>query len=106
MNTEQAIYAFEKLKQGISCNVPFTPTIEVIDVAIEALRAQQGRENQKPCAYCNFYPHKYLYVSDATEPRIFFDITGSNIRFFDEQYEDGFVDIFKINYCPMCGRKL
>jgi hypothetical protein len=76
------------------------------DHILAALREKQERENPKPCDYCDSNAHEYVYVSEAMEPRIFFDVSGPNIRFFDEQFEGGFCDMFKIRFCPMCGRKL
>ena len=84
--------------EAISC------LLEPIEQA--ALRAQQDISPPEPCEYCDENNQKYIYISEAMEPRIFFDLCGANLRFFDEQYEGGFCDLFKINFCPMCGRKL
>lgn len=42
---------------------------------------RRERENQKSCEYCGPYANKYLYVSDATDPRTFFDVTGATLDF-------------------------
>ena len=56
------------------------------------------------CKYC-CVASKYLGVCENADPRIFITVSGEYLQIFDEEYP-GFIDSIKINYCPMCGRKL
>jgi len=58
----------------------------------------------KQCEFCN-NPEKYIGVSDYEDTRLFIGLSGSYLRIFDEEYP-GFTDMFEIEYCPKCGRKL
>ena len=74
------------------------------DVSIERV-AEICRAEKEPCEYCKPLSSKYLYIDEFSEPRIFFDINGKSLRYFDEDYP-GKLDSFDISYCPNCGRKL
>jgi len=56
------------------------------------------------CKYCK-NPSKYLAICQNYETRIFVGISGEYLQIFDEDYL-GFCDNHKINFCPICGRKL
>ena len=56
------------------------------------------------CKYCK-NPSAYLAICQNYETRIFIGVSGSYLQIFDEDYP-GFCDNHKINFCPMCGRKL
>ena len=61
---------------------------------------------ERECKYCK-NPSEYLAICQnyETETRIFVGISGEYLQIFDEDYP-GFCDNHKINFCPMCGRKL
>lgn len=48
---------------------------------------------------------EYLAICQNYETRIFVGISGEYLQIFDEDYP-GFCDNHKINFCPICGRKL
>ena len=81
MNTGKAIRQFEEFKKN-GYGHSFLPSTGSIEAAIFALRAQQERE--KGCEYCEIAEHNegVLPVEKDT-------MCG-----------------LKLNYCPMCGRKL
>jgi hypothetical protein len=56
------------------------------------------------CKYCKD-PSAFLAICQHYETRIFISVSGSYLQIFDEDYP-GFCDNHKINFCPMCGRKL
>jgi len=56
------------------------------------------------CKYCKT-PPEYLAICQNYETRIFVGISGEYLQIFDEDYP-GFCDNHKINFCPICGRKL
>lgn len=78
--------------------------IENINLVLVSFYTNLTKEPD-PCEYCNPYNPKNLYISEHTEPRVFYDVCGRAIRFFDEEYP-GTIDSFKIAHCPNCGRKL
>ena len=61
-------------------------------------------DKERECKYCK-NPFKYLAICQNYETRIFVGISGEYLQIFDEDYP-GFCDNHKINFCPMCGRKL
>ena len=61
-------------------------TKEALNVAIAALREQEQRE--QGCEYCNGLP----------------DVQREDFTMPNASKKD--YDIVKINFCPMCGRKL
>ena len=56
------------------------------------------------CEYCDV-ASKYIGVCENSEPRLFISASGTYLQIFDEAYP-GFIENFKIHFCPMCGRKL
>jgi len=69
---------------------------------VQELAKEVGGMNE--CKYC-CVASKYLGVCENADPRIFITVSGAYLQIFDEEYP-GFIDSIKINYCPMCGRKL
>jgi hypothetical protein len=76
-----------------------------LEQAITYSRTQYG---EGECKYCK-NPSEYLAICQRNIPfyetRIFIGISGEYLQIFDEDYL-GFCDNHKINFCPMCGRKL
>ena len=66
---------------------------------------KSNRELQEPCEYCG---------DKISEQKALVSINGNitlrvGIMTFAKFYDDGYGwqdDLFRINYCPMCGRKL
>lgn len=59
---------------------------------------------EKQCPYCSF-PAKNLMTAGEDEDTVVLEVTGNFLRMFDCKMP-GFTELRKINYCPMCGRKL
>ena len=70
---------------------------------METLEPEES-EGEEKCKYCK-NPSEYLAICQNYETRIFIGISGEYLQIFDEDYP-GFCDNHKINFCPMCGRKL
>jgi hypothetical protein len=71
------------------------------EVALKIMKKWNG---EGECKYCK-NPSEYLAICQNYETRIFIGISGEYLQIFDEDYP-GFCDNHKINFCPMCGRKL
>lgn len=71
------------------------------EVALQIMKKWNGEGG---CKYCKT-PPEYLAICQNYETRIFVGISGEYLQIFDEDYP-GFCDNHKINFCPMCGRKL
>lgn len=69
-----------------------------------ALKIMKKWNRERECKYCK-NPSKYLAICQNYETRIFVGVSGSYLQIFDEDYP-GFCDNHKINFCPMCGRRL
>lgn len=69
-----------------------------------ALKIMKKWNGEGDCKYCK-NPSAYLAICQNYETRIFISVSGSYLQIFDEDYP-GFCDNHKINFCPMCGRKL
>jgi len=69
-----------------------------------ALKVMKKWNGEGDCKYCK-NPSAYLAICQNYETRIFISVSGSYLQIFDEDYP-GFCDNHKINFCPMCGRKL
>jgi hypothetical protein len=70
----------------------------------DEILAECSGELQGECKYCK-NPSAYLAICQNYETRIFIGISGEYLQIFDEDYP-GFCDNHKINFCPICGRKL
>ena len=58
------------------------------------------------CRYCgtlNDYLLVYEYGDIAT---FFVEVSGDAIRCFNNDFRHPSIESIKINFCPMCGRKL
>ncbi len=80
---------------------------EIIAECSEALQkelTEQKWSGEGGCKYCK-NPSDYLAICQNYETRIFVGISGEYLQIFDEDYP-GFCDNHKINFCPICGRKL
>ena len=71
------------------------------EVALKVMKKWNG---EGECKYCK-NPSEYLAICQNYETRIFVGISGEYLQIFDEDYP-GFCDNHKINFCPICGRKL
>ena len=71
------------------------------EVALKIMKKWNGEGG---CKYCKT-PPEYLAICQNYETRIFVGISGEYLQIFDEDYP-GFCDNHKINFCPICGRKL
>jgi hypothetical protein len=71
------------------------------EVALKIMKKWNG---EGECKYCK-NPSKYLAICQNYETRVFVGISGEYLQIFDEDYP-GFCDNHKINFCPICGRKL
>ena len=71
------------------------------EVALKVMKKWNG---EGECKYCK-NPSDYLAICQNYETRIFIGISGECLQIFDEDYP-GFCDNHKINFCPICGRKL
>ena len=60
---------------------------------------------KRECEYCERVPVKSIADMQVNDDNWIFDISGPNIRFFDDNYP-GVLDAIPINHCPMCGRRL
>ena len=69
-----------------------------------ALKIMKKWNGEGDCKYCK-NPSEYLAICQNYETRIFIGISGEYLQIFDEDYP-GFCDNHKINFCPICGRKL
>ena len=69
-----------------------------------ALKVMKKWNGEGECKYCK-NPSEYLAICQNYETRIFIGVSGGYLQIFDEDYP-GFCDNHKINFCPMCGRKL
>ena len=69
-----------------------------------ALKVMKKWNGEGKCRYCRT-PSKYLAICQNYETRIFVAVSGEYLQIFDSDYT-GFCDNHKINFCPMCGRKL
>lgn len=112
-DTEKAIEITQRQIEELKSNLPtlvtqeyydsFNLAIEVKQKAIQAL--QEKAEREKGCEYCNDYAVDGACDSDGT-----MRVDKGNehclpyIAVNNETY--GTSDLFDINYCPMCGRKL
>ena len=67
-------------------------------------RLKEKLDGEGECKYCK-NPSEYLAICQNYETRIFVGISGEYLQIFDEDYP-GFCDNHKINFCPICGRKL
>ena len=59
---------------------------------------------ERECKYCK-NPSEFLAICQNNETRVFIGISGEYLQVFDDDYP-GFCDNHKINFCPICGRKL
>lgn|SRR5690606_10960250 len=73
-------------------------------VSTDYLLGKSSELGEGDCKYCK-NPSAYLAICQNYETRIFISVSGSYLQIFDEDYP-GFCDNHKINFCPMCGRKL
>ena len=71
---------------------------------LRATRSMKKWNGEGDCKYCK-NPFANLAICQYYETRIFISVSGSYLQIFDEDYP-GFCDNLKINFCPMCGRKL
>ena len=70
---------------------------------METLEPEES-EGEEKCKYCK-NPSDFLAICQNYETRIFVGISGEYLQIFDEDHP-GLCDNHKINFCPMCGRKL
>ena len=93
----------KKCKWHKSCGYDFCHG-EGICPEFEKGKPPKETEKEGDCKYCK-NPSAYLAICQNYETRIFISVSGSYLQIFDEDYP-GFCDNHKINFCPMCGRKL
>jgi len=109
-NLEQAIAYFEDAIResdeiiaecSEALQKELTEQKKCFEVALKIMKKWNGEGG---CKYCK-NPSAYLAICQNYETRIFISVSGSYLQIFDEDYP-GFCDNHKINFCPMCGRKL
>ena len=73
---------------------------------LDRAELESALSGEGECKYCK-NPSEYLAICQNYETRVFVGISGEYLylQIFDEDYP-GFCDNHKINFCPMCGRKL
>lgn len=77
------------------------PLAEVI------LEVKESTNQNAICEYCELDKDIYRHYINKHNPSayVYIDDSSLNIEIF-EPYGYSFVEHIKINYCPMCGRKL
>ena len=71
---------------------------------LDRAELESALSGERECKYCK-NPSEYLAICQNYETRVFVGISGEYLQIFDEDYP-GFCDNHKINFCPICGRKL
>ena len=83
----------------------YNPSLDTLTVIAKNLDVKVSTLlGEGDCKYCK-NPSAFLAICQNYETRIFISVSGSYLQIFDEDYP-GFCDNHKINFCPMCGRKL